>query len=46
MSGNVRRALFRPLTVKPVNPKNGDRYIDGEEDTFIFKYGRWVKLRK
>ncbi len=46
MEDRVRRALFRPLTVKPVNPKNGDRYINSEEDTYIFKYGRWVKLRK
>ncbi len=46
MSEKVRRALFRPLTVKPVNPKNGDRYIDENEDTFIFKYGSWVKIKR
>jgi len=36
--------MLETLEIKPIHPKNGNRYRDAEKRMFEFRYGRWVLM--
>ncbi len=38
--------MIESYLIKPVNPKNGDKYTTKDGVWFIFNNGRWVVLEK
>lgn len=35
--------MLRLIDVKPIHPKNGDKYRT-KEGIFEFRFGRWIKI--
>lgn len=35
-------SLIRDISVKPVHPKNGDKWQPLGKEIMVFRFGRWV----